>query len=306
VLGGTSDTDLVIGRRMVDLWGEEFAELLRDQTEALFRSGKGETVEEEVLDSSRNRKAVFLSNKVPLFNEDGTPLGVLGVSRDITDMKRVEQELRENEARLAEQVEELKAAHQREQLLAREVDHRAKNLLAVVQSVVQLSRAGSVEELKEGLTGRIQALARAHSLLADSRWEGVALTQLAEEELAPFRDSGAGRVSCAGPPVLLRPSAAQSLALILHELTTNAAKYGALSKPGGSLDVEWRMDGDTLVLDWLEAGGSEVTAPAETGFGTRLITTSVDRQLRGQVDRQWNADGLRCTLRIPSVHAVVA
>ena len=303
VLGGTSDPDGVIGRHMVDLWGEEFAAKLRDQTQKLLESGKSETVEEEVFDSDRQRKAVFLSNKVPLFNEDGSPLGVLGVSRDITDMKQVEQELRDSEAHLAEQVAELKVAQQREHLLAREVDHRAKNLLAVVQSVVQLSKAGSVEELKEGLTGRIQALARAHSLLADSRWEGVELTQLAEEELAPF---AGGRVSCHGPPVLLRPSAAQSLALVLHELTTNAAKYGALSKPGGMLDLNWCLEDGNLLLDWIETGVGKVAAPSDSGFGTRLITTSIDRQLRGQVDRQWTETGLHCRLRIPADHAVVS
>ena len=420
VLGGSADPETVIGRHMSELWGAEFADTLQQQTEALFQHGTSETVEEDVHDVSRHGQATFLSNKVPLFNDDGTPLGILGVSRDITDLKRAERELRDSEAQLAEQVSELnalyssapiglaffdrdyrylrindelaaingvpvvahigktirdvlpgnapdvepvidqvfatgrpvrdlevsgetprqpgvlrhwitgfypvlaesgavaavglwvveiserKVAEQREHLLAREVDHRAKNLLAVVQSVVQLSRAGSVDELKEGLTGRIQALARAHSLLADARWEGVELTQLAEEELAPFRGGDAGRVSCTGPAILLRPSAAQSLALVLHELTTNAAKYGALSQPGGTLDVDWGLENGQLLLNWIEAGGSKVKAPSDSGFGSRLITTSIDRQLRGQVDREWTETGLHCRLRIPAEHAVVS
>jgi two-component sensor histidine kinase len=290
---------------MTDLWGPEFSKVLSVQTDELFRLGKGEIVEEEVFDSGRDGKAVFLSNKVPLYNQDGSPLGVLGVSRDITDLKQVEKELRENQANLAAQVAELRVAQQREHLLAREVDHRAKNLLAVVQSVVQLSRAHTVDELKEGLTGRIQALGRAHSLLADARWEGVELTQLAEEELAPFVGDEPGRVCRAGPPVLLRPAAAQSLALVLHELTTNAAKYGALSTPAGGLLVEWRVDESNLILSWIESGGDKVAAPAESGFGSRLITTSIERQLRGQVERQWTDGGLHCTIQIPLGHAVV-
>jgi len=305
VLGGTSDPADIIGKPMADVWGTEFAAVLQAQTEALFAAGKSETVEERVQDSDRHAEAVFLSTKVPLYDDDGSPLGVLGVSRDITDMKRVEQELRDNEARLAEQVDQLQTAHQREQLLAREVDHRAKNLLAVVQSVVQLSRASSVDELKEGLTGRIQALARAHSLLADARWEGVELSQLANEELAPFMGGDIGRVSCSGPAVLLRPSAAQSLGLVLHELTTNAAKYGALSKAVGSLTVEWRLQDGDLQLDWVEAGGAKPKVPHDSGFGTRLVTTSIERQLRGNVAREWTDSGVRYRLRIPVEHAVV-
>ncbi|HEX6219351.1 MAG TPA: PAS domain S-box protein [Sphingomicrobium sp.] len=248
----------------------------------------------------------FLTRVVPIRGEDGKIRRWFGTNTNIDALARAQEAVRTSEMELAQQVAELKVAQQREHLLAREVDHRAKNLLAVVQSVVQLSRAGSVEELKDGLTGRIQALARAHSLLADSRWEGVELTQLAQEELAPFMEGDTKRIHWAGPPVLLRPSAAQSLALVLHELITNAAKYGALSKPGGSLELDWRIDDATLILDWVEAGGGKVDPPAETGFGSRLISTSIDRQLRGRVDRQWTDDGLHCTLRIPAEHAVVS
>src|SRR5205085_4475050 len=136
-------------------------------------------------------------------------------------------------------------------------------------------------------------------------WEGVELSQLANEELAPFMGGDIGRVSCSGPAVLLRPSAAQSLGLVLHELTTNAAKYGALSKAVGSLTVEWRLQDGDLQLDWVEAGGAKPKVPHDSGFGTRLVTTSIERRLRGNVAREWTDSGVRYRLRIPVEHAVV-
>ena len=109
--------------------------------------------------------------------------------------------------------------------------------------------------------------------------------------------------------MLLRPAAAQSLALVLHELTTNAAKYGALSAAGGKLSLGWELAeapaGDSLLLNWLESGVSNVVVPDDTGFGSRLITTSIGRQLRGKVERDWTADGLHCTISIPVEHIVV-
>jgi two-component sensor histidine kinase len=200
------------------------------------------------------------------------------------------------------EISERKAAEQRETLLAREVDHRAKNLLAVVQSIVQLTPTED-PELKDSIVGRIQALARAHSLLSDSRWEGVDLGQLVREELAPFTIADGDRVSHSGPSLKLRPAAAQSLALVLHELATNAAKYGALSWPTGQLRVEWSHDQDNLgaFVDilWIESGGSKIKAPQSLGFGSNIIRTSVERQLRGRVTKEWRSEGLYCTLHMP-------
>src|SRR3546814_11653001 len=119
----------------------------------------------------------------------------------------------------------------------REVDHRAMNLLGVIQSIVQLTRADSLPSFIEAVTGRIEALGRIHSLLACSRWEGAELSPLVREELAPF----GRRIHIAGPVVKLRSTAAQSIALVLHELATNAAKYGALSKPRGRIAVIWTI-----------------------------------------------------------------
>ena len=213
--------------------------------------------------------------------EDGQATRVVGLVMDVTERK---------------------LAEEREHLLAREVDHRAKNLLAVVQSVVQLTRADDAEALKDAITGRIQSLARAHSLLASSRWTGVDLAPLAREELAPFVDEDGQRITIDGPHLRLKPAAAQSLALVLHELATNAAKYGALARSGGRLDVRWAVQDGEAVLNWRETGCPGVRSPSQSGFGSKVIRNSVERQLRGSVVYDWGDDGVQVRLAIPQGH----
>lgn len=202
------------------------------------------------------------------------------------------------------EISERKRAEEREALLAREVDHRAKNLLAVVQSVVQLTEATSAEELKAGIVGRIQALARAHSLLAESRWDGAQLDHLVREELAPYLSGANARASVEGPSLMLRPAAAQSLGIVLHELATNAVKYGALSNPTGRLQLHWRRTGDEIELRWSESGGPEVKPPTSSGFGSKIIRTSIERQLHGAIVQDWRPEGLECTIRISAREAL--
>lgn len=204
------------------------------------------------------------------------------------------------------EISDRKRAEEREALLAREVDHRAKNLLAVVQSVVQLTHASNPEELKAGVIGRIQALARAHSLLADSRWDGALLGELVREELAPYLDGTDTRVKLDGPALLLRPAAAQSLAMVLHELATNAVKYGALSTPQGHLEVRWSRDANNIDLNWTEDGGPPTTAPTTSGFGSKIMRASIERQLHGRLEQAWRPGGLQCTIRISPREALGA
>src|SRR5262245_17455238 len=147
-------------------------------------------------------------------------------------------------------ITERKLTEERQVLLAREVDHRARNALAVVQSIVRLTRADSIEDYVAAVEGRIRALSRAHMLLSRSRWEGADLHKLVEEELAPYRPSEPGSVSASGPEVVLQPATAQALALALHELATNAAKYGALSSAAGKVRLTWELGADDLVLQW--------------------------------------------------------
>ncbi len=192
-----------------------------------------------------------------------------------------------------EDIGERKQAQDRERLLSREIDHRARNLLMVVQSIVHLSGGPGIDDFKEGVVGRIQALARAHSLLAASRWNAVALRSLVQEELEPYALDGC-RMTFGGPELNLKPTAAQSLGLVIHELATNAAKYGALSLPGGRVELNWHQDGGRLCIDWRESGGPPITPPASSGFGSALIHISIERQLNGELEFDWAPDGLKC------------
>ena len=203
-------------------------------------------------------------------------------------------------------ISERKRAEEREALLAREVDHRSKNLLAIVQSVVQLTKASEPEDLRNGIVGRIQALARAHSLLADARWDGAQLGELVRDELAPYLGGAAARVSVGGPNLLLRPAAAQSLGMVLHELATNAAKYGALSVPDGRLEVRWQRTGDQVEIRWTEKDGPPVKSPRKSGFGSKIVRASVERQLHGSLMQDWRPAGLQCTIAISAREALGA
>jgi PAS domain S-box-containing protein len=192
-----------------------------------------------------------------------------------------------------------KEAEERQLLLAREVDHRAKNALAVVHAIVSLTRADNIKQFVAAVEGRIQALARAHGLLSESRWRGADIAELIREELAPYRAPNFDRVRISESNLSLEPSAAQALALALHELATNAAKYGALSLPSGRVQVDWELRGATLELRWTESGGPPVEQSAQGGFGIRVIKASVESQLGGTVEFDWHYDGLRCAICIP-------
>jgi PAS domain S-box-containing protein len=203
---------------------------------------------------------------------------VSGVTIDITDRKEAEE---------------------RQLLLAREVDHRAKNALAVVHAIVSLTRADNIAQFVAAVEGRVQALARAHSLLSESRWRGANISDIIEEELAPYRAPHFDRVKISGTSLSLDPSTAQALALALHELATNAAKYGALSRPSGRLEVAWSLANGRLELQWIERGGPAPGRVEPGGFGLRVIKASVEGQLEGKIEFDWRREGLRCALSLP-------
>ena len=163
-------------------------------------------------------------------------------------------------------ITERKEAEERQALLAREVDHRAKNAMAIVQSIVRLTKADSISEYANVIEGRIKALSRAHALLSDTRWQGAEMAKLVEEELAPYRSGHADRIRIAGPKVVLEPTTAQTLALALHELSTNAVKYGSLSQASGRLELNWDVLPDEIVVTWRESGGPAVQRPSQTGI----------------------------------------
>jgi len=206
----------------------------------------------------------------------GKVVRVSGVTVDVTDRKEAE----------ARQV-----------LLAREVDHRARNTLAVIQSIIRLTRAKTVKDYVHGIEGRIKALARAHTLLSDSRWNGADLATLVADELAPYRSGD--RIQCRGPDVSLQPATAQGLALALHELATNAAKHGALSTPGGRIQLDWELKSDVLTFTWAERDGPRIAEPSVRNFGLKVITASIEQQLGGKAEFNWEPQGLRCIFSIP-------
>ena len=198
----------------------------------------------------------------------------------------------------------LARAAETERLLIREVDHRAKNVLAVVQSLAQLTPFHSKAQYVEALSGRIGSLARAHSLLSTARWTGVDLHDLLRLELDPYRCpdglGGAEQLVIDGPPALIDAQAAQSLALVVHELATNASKYGALARPEGRLSVTWAWGPeDALHLAWRETAGVRIAPPQRRGFGSTLIESAV-KQAAARVVLDWRPEGLEVQLDIPS------
>jgi PAS domain S-box-containing protein len=211
-------------------------------------------------------------------DDDNRVVRISGVTFDITDRKEAEE---------------------RQTLLAREVDHRAKNALALVQSILRLTQAKSLPTYITAVEGRIKALSRAHTVLSQSRWQGADLRRLVDEELAPYRVGNIDKIKTVGPNVLLQAAAAQTLGLTLHELATNAAKYGALSSISGSLQVSWMLNDGKLIFDWRESGGPATKPPSGKGFGTKIILASIENQLRGHIDFDWRPEGLHCVFSVP-------
>ena len=204
------------------------------------------------------------------------------------------------ERRVEARTGELRDSELRARTLALELDHRAKNLLAAVQSIVALTRAPDVPGYVRSLSGRLTALARAQALLSESRWTGASLERLAREERAAYDTGRAGRVALMGEDFALAPAAAQGVSMVLHELATNAAKYGALSAAEGGVLFEWGAgEGGRTVLRWSERGGPVASEPRRKGFGAGLIETTCVQQLGGEIRFDWRPEGLSVEMLLP-------
>jgi PAS domain S-box-containing protein len=247
----------------------------------LERVRRGEGIKHyETVRQHKDGSLIVISMTVsPLRSAEGEIVGASKIARDITERKRSEEQIA---------------------TLAREAEHRTKNVLATVQAAVNLSQSKTAEGLKRAIEGRIQALANVHALFVKSRWNGAELSSLAVQELAPYLHGDEARVRIDGPQLLLEPNTAQTVAMALHELATNAAKYGALSVVKGRVEVKWSLAAnDRLILTWTEKGGPVVKKPTRQGFGTRVMERMIRDQQKGDLRLDWNAKGLACKIILP-------
>jgi PAS domain S-box-containing protein len=248
---------------------------LRDAVAQLDKGAKSYETEFRIVRPDGEVRWLFGTAAATL-DKTGRVIRVSGVTVDITERKRAEE---------------------RQNLLIREVDHRAKNALALAQSIVRLTRGESVKAYMQAVEGRIGALARVHTILSLSSWQGAEMTKLVREELAPYFVGD--QISFNGSSVQLQPATAQTLAMALHELVTNSAKYGALSTVVGRLSINWKVEADVLKMLWEERNGPPVAEPVSRGFGTKSVIASIESQLGGRAEFDWRPEGLICRLSVP-------
>ncbi len=251
---------------------------LQNEEEAIIeRIRRGQRVDHyETVRQRKHGSLIDVSLTIsPIRNAQGKIVGASKIARDITERKRSETQVGN---------------------LAREAEHRTKNILATVQATVRLSHSNTADDLKSLIEGRINALAKVHTLFVQSRWAGAELYTLATQELSPYCGESEARVRISGPAVMLEPNTAQTIAISLHELATNSAKYGSLSVANGHVEIAWSRAADgRLSLCWIEAGGPTVTPPTHRGFGTRIIENMIG-QLGGTVRFDWRDQGLTCEI----------
>ena len=237
---------------------------------------------EAVAERPDGSRICFMPYPTPLRDETGKLIGAVNMLVDITSRKQAEERM---------------------MLLTREVDHRSNNLLAVIQAMLRLTKADTVDEFQAAFQGRLSALANVQRLFSVSRYTGASIKTIIEEELRPYAANDAKRVSIAGLDMRLPAALAQAIAVSVHELATNAAKYGSLSKPLGRIDINWQTDeADNLLLHWTESGGPTVAEPTRIGFGVGAVD-GVVRTLSGKITRQWKPEGLVCELSFPGIAA---
>jgi PAS domain S-box-containing protein len=204
----------------------------------------------------------------------------------------------------AQDITERKEREEKEHLLMREINHRAKNMLSVVASIAHQTAARNPEDFVERFSERVQALSANQDLLVRNEWKGVEIADLVRAQLAHFADLVGSRIVLGGPELRLNPASAQAIGLALHELATNAGKYGALSTDKGRVDIGWGTDGDTFTMSWTEREGPPVTAPRQRGFGTLVMESMAERSVDGTVDLDYAPSGLTWRLTCPAGNAL--
>jgi PAS domain S-box-containing protein len=260
-----ADTFSIVAPEHRALWRDHHARVL---------AGESLSWEFDIIGLGGTRRPME-THAVPLPQPDGS-IAQLGVTRDISQRKKAEE-------------------HQR--LLINELNHRVKNTLAIVQGLAQQSFKGHhvPDNVRRAFDGRLAALSAAHNLLTERNWEAASLVQIVDDTVAPHRVK-AERIVAEGPDIEIPPKTAVSLALALHELATNAAKYGALSVAPGHIEIRWRYEDGRLRLVWRESGGPLVEVPATRGFGTRMIERGLAADLGGAVKIDFRPEGVVCTI----------
>jgi PAS domain S-box-containing protein len=258
-------------------------DLHAEEAEILARLRRGERIDHyETMRIAKDGRRIDISITVsPLYDKSGKVIGASKVGRDITERKQAETLQR---------------------MLTDELTHRVKNTLATVQAIAtqSLAHAKSPGEFVASFTGRVQALAKAHTLLTKTNIQGADVAELVREQVL-LDDGDDERISCSGPLLVLDAQGALHLAMVLHELATNARKYGALSVPNGRLSVTWQMrtnGGRSMLLSWQESNGPKVSAPRERGFGSTLIEQTLRTQ-GGEASVHYGTNGVICEITLP-------
>ncbi len=308
---GTWDWDLATGtltwdQRMRELWGLAADDAItvdtylsglhaqdREQTLAAVEKAQdpADPIEYDVehrVKGARDGVERWVAAKGRAHFNNGAPARMTGTARDITERREREEHIH---------------------LLMREITHRSKNLLAVIQAMARQSKVGSktVADFEARFSGRLQALAASHDLLVQRDWHGVSMVDLVKSQLGHYLDQHASQIEISGQKMIVTPEAAQNIGLAVHELSTNAAKYGALSVPQGQVTVRWMCTGDTAEearfhMIWVERGGPEVAAPSHKGFGHVVMEQLAARALQGEATLAFKPEGVRWTLEMPASH----
>lgn len=293
----TTVSNVIFGRAIDQLIGCHDGDVLPSDTGVMVASLK-----RKVLETGRSDDIEFRvehdglthwydTHIEALRDTDGEIVGLTCAAVDVTARKAGEAHLRD---------------------IMRELTHRSKNLLAVIQAMARQTarHTATTEAFLEQFSARLQALASSHDLLVQESWHGASLSELIRSQLGHYIDRENSQVSVDGPALLLKPEAAQSLGLAIHELATNAAKYGGLSDPAGRVAINWRLrpaqDGDGIEVVWVESGGPDVSPPDRRGFGTLVIERNLARSLDAEIVLEFPPEGVRCRMLIPAKNLAVS
>jgi PAS domain S-box-containing protein len=275
-------------RRAAELWGceppQDGSEPAKSPVAEVLRTGVAARGRRLLSERPDGMRLTLLANIDPLFDDGGGVIGAAICFQDVTELARAEEQ---------------------EKALVCELNHRVKNTLAIVQSLAAqtIRGVGVSVQMREDFEARLLALSRVHDQLSRTQWQVSDLGELVRDVFAPYASLGVDRIVLAGEPVLLRSECVLSIAMVMHELAANAAKYGALSAAEGCIAVTWtksQQGGESrLVIEWMESGGPAVIAPQRQGFGMRLLERAITQQLRGCAEISFEPSGVRCRIDIP-------